>query len=292
MKKRRNPLIASVLALIPGLGQLYNGNIIKAGIYLVIDILVPITMGFLGLLKNFEGLIIIIVFFISFVIYRIIDAYQSAKRQENYVLKRYNRWFIYLAYFLALVVFRVFVNVPVSTGIQTFHMPNSSMYPTIQPDDLIATEVNRYNGHTPKRGDIVTFNSPENGIFIFRVVGLPQEYIEVKEGKVYINDKICELTPSDTVLVDDVQATIFQEKLLNTYISTVRYNQAPNFYETRTFEKIQIPEKEYFLMGDNRDNAFDSKFIGTINQEDILGQVIYSYWGKSSERIKVDFRKK
>lgn len=289
MTKRRKPLIALVLALIPGLGQVYNGNITKAVIYLSIDILVPIVMGTVGLLKNFEGLIVIFVFSISFILYRIIDAYKSAKRQENYELKRYNRWFIYLIYFLALAVFRVYVDLPVSTGIQTFHIPTPSMYPTIQTGDRIVTDINRYNEHIPNRGDIVTFNSPEGGIWTFRVVGLPHEYIEVKDGKVYINDEVCELTPSDTLLVDDLEATLFQENLRNTKISTVRYNQVPH-YDTRTFTKIQIPEKEYFLMGDNRDNALDSRFIGTIGQDDILGQVIYSYWGKSSERINVDFR--
>ncbi len=289
MTKKRKPLLASILALVPGLGQLYNGNPTKAGIYLTIDILVPIAMGIFGLLKNFEGLIIIFVFSISFIIYRIIDAYQSAQQQESYELKRYNRWFIYLTYFLALVVFRVFVDLPVSTRIQTFHIPTPSMYPTIQPGDRIVTDVNRYSDYTPKRGEIVTFNSPEGGIWTFRVVGLPQEFIEVKEGKVYINDEICELAPSDTVLVDDFEATIFQETLRDVSISTVRYNQAPH-YDTRTFEKMQIPEKEYFLMGDNRDNALDSRFIGTIAQDDILGQVIYSYWGETSDRINIDLR--
>jgi signal peptidase I len=54
--------------------------------------------------------------------------------------------------------------------------------------------------------------------------------------------------------------------------------------------KKLIPENEYFLMGDNRDNAFDSRFIGTIKKEDILGRVIYSYWGNTSDRINIDFR--
>ena len=289
MNKKRNPLKASALALVPGFGQLYNGNITKVGVFLAIDIFIPIIIGILGLLKNFEGLILIFLFSISFIIYRVVDAYRTAKRQENYELKKYNSWFIYLAYFVAFMIFRIFVDLPVSTGIQTFHIPTPSMYPTIQPGDRIVTDINIYNKHSPKRGDIVIFNSPQGGIWTFRVVGLPNEYIEVKEGKVYINDEVCNLRQLDTLLVDDIQATLFSENLKDKNISTLRYNQAP-YLDTKTFEKIQIPENEYFLMGDNRDNALDSRYIGTIPQDDILGQVIYSYWGKTSERVNIDLR--
>ncbi len=48
----------------------------------------------------------------------------------------------------------------------------------------------------------------------------------------------------------------------------------------------------YYLLGDNRDDAADSRYIGSIKRHDILGRIIYSYWGKTTDRINIDFRDK
>lgn len=290
MIKRRNPFSALLLSIVPGLGQIYNGQLKKGLVFLIIDLLVPITFGVTGILNKRNGLLTLLVFSVLFIIYRVADGFVQAKKLNNYELKSYNKWYFYFSFVIALVVVRTFLDFPTSTGIQTFKIPTPSMNPTMQPGDRVVASLNYYNNNPIQQGDIVVFNSPEGGIWTFRVIGLPKDSIEIKDGRVYVNNKINELTTNDEYVLDDQEVIQYQEQVNpNKSIKTLRYK---NFAmtETRTLERIVVPENEYFLMGDNRDNAFDSRFLGTIKRDDIIGRVIYSYWGATPDRRNIDFK--
>jgi len=107
-----------------------------------------------------------------------------------------------------------------------------------------------YKFGSPERGDIIVFNKPENkgGIpLIKRVIALPDERVEIKEGLVYING-----TP-----------------LNETYIKT-----APKY----EFSEIRISEQHYFVLGDNRNVSRDSHYGWTVNESDIIGKAWISIW--------------
>jgi len=53
---------------------------------------------------------------------------------------------------------------------------------------------------------------------------------------------------------------------------------------------MTIPPNCYYLLGDNRDNAMDSRYVGVVNKDEIKGKIVYSYWGKTYDRINIDFR--
>lgn len=291
MIKKRNPFSALLLSIIPGLGQIYNGQLRKGLVFLAVDLIVPIAFGLTGILNKFNGLVTLLVFSLSFIVYRMTDGFIQAKKLVNYELKSYNKWYVYFSFVIALGLVRTFLDLPTSTGIQTFKIPTPSMNPTMQPGDRVVASLNYYNDKPIQQGDIVVFNSPQGGIWTFRVIGLPKDSIEIKDGKVYVNNKINELTTNDEYVLDDQEVIQYQEQVNpSKSIKTLRYKNVA-MIDTRTLEQIVVPENEYFLMGDNRDNAFDSRFIGTIKRDDILGRVIYSYWGANPDRRNIDFKK-
>lgn len=167
---------------------------------------------------------------------------------------------------------------------QPFTIPSASMEPTMREGDYIIVSKYAYGwsrhsipfspplfkgrvfAHEPARGDIIVFKLPRDGHtdFIKRLIGLPGDSIQLKHGVVFVNGKAIEekqLSPevSDTAFdnsprqLDRFQETI-GKKVFTTY-SAGRDNEVEN---TGVFT---VPQGCYFMMGDNRDNSLDSRFI-------------------------------
>lgn len=132
-------------------------------------------------------------------------------------------------------------------------VPTSSMESTIMPGDRIVAFRMSYVFSDPKRFDVVVFKFPddEKKLFVKRIIGLPGETVEVKDGKVYINDE----------LLEDDEKYIKEEAF---------FNSGPYL----------VPEDKYFMMGDNRNMSEDSRFWKNtfLSREKILGKVIFKYF--------------
>lgn len=138
-----------------------------------------------------------------------------------------------------------------------FRVPTENMLPTIKVGETCI--VDQYSKIEIQRFDIVMFNAPEylkqisrldgDVKLISRVVGLPNEKIEIKDKKVFINDKLLE-EPFEKITESE--------------------------YPDEDFPAIIIPGDSYFILGDNRPNSFDSRLWKppTIKKDDILGKVI------------------
>ena len=281
-RKAWKALLLSLLAL--GLGQIYNGQIKKFLILWAFLILVPITFLFTNLLITFYGWIILAVFLIGLQLYAIVDACISAKMQKQYVLKKYNKSYFY-------VVFGIFFYVAVhlwavSTewwgigSVRTFKITMESSEPSLQIGDNIVADMRAYKNTDPDYGDIVIFKM-DNVNYIFRVVGKPNDTLSFKDNYLIINNKCVRNSFIKTKQIDNLQVNVYHERLPNGCVYQIyKHADIPN-YETITIDSVIIPRDCYFLMGDNRDNAMDSRYLGFIRREQIIGKAVFILTGKS-----------
>jgi signal peptidase I len=264
--KKRKPIVAAILSsLAPGLGQLYNGQIIKGIIFLLSIILLPIIMFRLGLHHSFYGLAILLLIFMFFLLFIIGEAFYAATKKKEFILKRYNRWYIYL-------IIIVFINstalIPPSfltkrvLGLSAFKMPTGSMVPTLHVGDHIIANLKYFRKNELQRGDLVILQSPEDPakIFIKRIIALEGERIEIKSKQVYIND--APLPEGYKIHLDS-------------QLQPGRDNYDP----------AVVPPDHCFVLGDNRDNSRDSRHWDSVPLKNIKGKPLYIYWAKDITRI-------
>ncbi|MEK1876336.1 MULTISPECIES: signal peptidase I [Rhizobium] len=179
---------------------------------------------------------------------------------------------------------------------QPFTIPSGSMMPTLLVGDYIFVNKfaygysrfslpfspNLFSGRIfasePKRGDIVVFRFPPNPDvdYIKRLVGLPGDRIQVKEGVLYVNGTAVPRVPNGTFNSDYAQdpgqdVPVYRETLDNG-VSFDTLDQSPVSRGDNTREFI-VPEGHYFMMGDNRDNSLDSRFdVGFVPAENLVGR--------------------
>lgn len=144
---------------------------------------------------------------------------------------------------------------------KTYYIPSESMSPTLQVNDRIMADQTIYQTAMPQRGDIVVFRPPakliemmqgaikidSDTVFVKRVIGLPGEVVSVKQGKVYIDN----------------------QPLQEAYtLETPDYTWGP----------MMVPSDSFVVLGDNRNNAFDSHYWGTVPRDHLRGKVFFRYW--------------
>jgi len=143
--------------------------------------------------------------------------------------------------------------------IQPFYVKGASMEPNFYDHEYLIIDEISYRFREPQRGEIVVFRYPRDPsqYFIKRIIGLPGEKIEIKEGKIYVyNQKYPEGIAIDERLY--LEAGV----------------------ETRSFgNKVFVLEKdEYFVLGDNRDLSRDSRDFGPVEKSLIVGRVWFRGW--------------
>jgi signal peptidase I len=138
--------------------------------------------------------------------------------------------------------------------VQAFFIPSLSMYPTLDVGDRVLVNKLSYKMHDVHRGDLVVFERPPGQTasaikdLIKRVVGLPGDTLESRNGSVYVDGK----------------------KLDEPYL--------PAGVTTESLPRQQIPAGRVFVMGDNRSNSSDSRVFGPIDEDTIVGRAFVRVW--------------
>lgn len=292
--KSRNPILAFFLALFfPGFGQVYNGQIKKGIIFLLVTFTLPLFLGFTKIGIFFIGFFLIIFIDFIFRIYVIYDAVKNAKKLKNYILKPYNSWFYYLTIIIGIVTITWFYDYNSIVGVKSYSIPTTSNEPTIKVGDKVVGDLNAFDDAKPNYGDIVIFQKKDSlNPWIYRIVGLPNDKLKIENNFLVINGKKCKTSFIKETKSEVFNVNEYEEELPNGLKHKIYTFKKPFEENKNSIMEINIPANSYFLIGDNRDNAMDSRYIGVITKEEILAKVVFGYWGKTNDRINIDFRNK
>lgn len=178
-------------------------------------------------------------------------------------------------------------------GIRTFvaearYIPSGSMLPTLQINDRLIIDKISYHFKDLHRGDIVVFNPTETlkqehykDAFIKRVIGLPGDTVKIEDGRVYINEK--PLEEPYTAQTDNANSEGLVGLVASPGTSVDVCKNKPPYFEKQEQGSVEVwtatvPPDSYLVMGDNRNNSYDSRCWGVVAHDDIIGRAVIRFW--------------
>jgi signal peptidase I len=279
--KARRPLVALFAGLLlPGLGQVYNGEPARgAALLFSIAMLLPAAAwlalhGPRPLLSPVIGVGVLVS--VALYVYSVKAAYRTAARlRDGFVPGPWNRGTVY---FVVFVFGHLFVLSPLAGYakghlIETFKVPSASMLPTIMPGERFFADkrAGHPGGVKIRRGAIAVFLYPNDRttLFVKRIIGLPGDRVELDGSSVKVNgveirgEELRDLgDPALNRLLDQHQA--FRESAdQGSY--TVLWRKDGKREQLSTV----VPSGQVFVLGDNRDSSHDSRHFGTLPMADV-----------------------
>lgn len=252
LARQRRPSTATNLSLfLPGLGQIYCGAIRRGLLHLSLVVaLLGTAIVFLAMraAPPFELLFVVAILLLVPTVWSAWDARRLALScREDYRLKDYNHPSVYLAIVFLMMTLAVGLAFSIRENfLHVFVMAGDSMTPTLPAGRKVLVRKDRYRYREPERNDLVAFLNPADRrqTWVKRVIGLPGDTLEIREGVVHLNGEALVETPG--VAID-------------------RSNFGP----------IVIPEHHCFVLGDHRANSRDSRHIGPVPMIALVGQVVF-----------------
>ena len=174
--------------------------------------------------------------------------YKSSYDRDPFDLKEFmaeiGRWVI------AILVVVILAYSIVTFGVQTVTMVGQSMSPVLNDMDVLLLDKRAYSVKDPQRYDIIAFKlkeSPDSYFNIKRIIGLPGETVQIRNGRIFINGDALKDLPFDSLIMTEGLA----------------------------YDPITLSDSEYFVLGDNCNNSEDSRYvnIGNVSKKEISGRV-------------------
>jgi len=168
-------------------------------------------------------------------------------------------FFSFIFELIKIVVVSLVIIIPVRYFlVQPFYVKGASMEPNFYDHEYLIIDEISYRFKEPARGNIIVFRYPKNPqeYFIKRIIALPGEKIQIKDGQVYI----------------------YNSEYLNGLILEEPYLEKSAKTYSLTEDIVSLGKKEYFVLGDNRNSSKDSRSFGPVNRSFITGRVILRGW--------------
>ena len=173
-----------------------------------------------------------------------------------------SKWSLFLGFvseMVKVVIISLMIVLPVRYFlIQPFYVKGASMEPNFYDHEYLIIDEITYRFDQPQRGDIVVFKYPNDTrqYFIKRVVGLPGETIKIENGLVFVDGPDGYEPLQEDYLFDDIETIM----------------------PLKGYSQVKLAQDEYFLLGDNREQSFDSRAFGPVKREFIIGRTWVRGW--------------
>ena len=247
-----NPVIASLLNLIGiGLGYIYLGRMKYVAVLLGSVLVLAILAGWLGLFLDPVGLYVVAAIAALISLVPFVHCPLLAIREKSAPGKPYTAWWFYAIWIVASWLFtQGFLEArPILLGYDSFQLPSMSMAPTLQKGDYITVDTRSFK-QDGIRADglyVFTLNDEYGTKYIKRIVGLPGDTIELTEGRLVRNGQV----------------------VIEPYLAPADASRGHG----RDLAQITLGGDQYFVLGDNRANSRDSRYLGPIAKDQLHGTV-------------------
>jgi signal peptidase I len=270
----KKPTITLLLSLIlPGLGQLLNGEPWK-GFFFAASLPILTIAALRGrIVFSFLGLVIFFFFFNVWRIWICADAFRVARRGTQ--PER--------AFSLTPLTFIVFGSLIIACGLgpssnyflqkfgyfRAFRVPSGSFCPAICEGERVVTDMGAYVKFPPKRGDVIMFeyHSAKGPLFIKRVIGVEGDVVSGTDGAILLNGRPFDGHSRPPICGQPAEGH--------------RSGEEPRF------GPVKVPASSFFVVGDNSTNSYDSRIpgFGLVTLDQVRGRPVYIYWSTGKSRI-------
>jgi signal peptidase I len=238
-----------------GLGYVYVGRIAYAIGFLVAAYLYLFMAGWTRMAMNPVGWYTMFAISGLCWLVQLVHPMAIASSQPLAPPKPYNRWWWYAAWTVGInvVLWPVSANRGAAFGYDNYYIRSGSMEPTVQAGDRILVDAWRYRDTPPAFGDIVVCEIAEVRV-VKRVVGVPGDTIELRGAQLVRNGRVVQ----------------------EPYVNLERLSNTPNA------GPLTLGAEEFFVLGDNRGNSNDSRYVGPLARDQIFGRVEFVYFSRSA----------
>ncbi|MES2933906.1 MAG: signal peptidase I [Pseudomonadota bacterium] len=294
--KPRKPVIALLMSLVlPGFGQLYNGDVNRAiWLFLCFAFLSVPGIALVALYVPSGWMLPTLALSLTLTLavwfYGMFDAWRSARHLADFVARDWQTSGMYMLILLVCngLALPALIGSVRTHQVESFRVPSASMNPGIVSGDVIFAD-KRYNcpgcKQGVKRGDIAIFASPNDRsqYFIKRIIGLPGDHIQIKNQQVWVNGSALSSVQNNPADGTPVTESIDGQQWQVEWKASEQSNNKPSQDIGAT-----VPAGQVFMLGDKRNASMDSRLFGTVSLQDVLGKARQIWFSSGPDGVRWD----